>query len=80
MSLKNGWCRTNYHSDGKRRFGYLTNGLCSECAFKGTNAGKVTRLQQKINDLEYERERINCEIDSFRYKLQSLVKAELIEL
>ena len=27
----NGWCRTNYHKDGKRRFAKLTDGLCCEC-------------------------------------------------
>jgi predicted RNase H-like nuclease (RuvC/YqgF family) len=27
----NGWCRTNYHKDGKRRFAKLTGGLCCEC-------------------------------------------------
>lgn len=27
----NGWCRTNYHKDGKRRFAKLTDGFCGEC-------------------------------------------------
>ncbi|MEG4248705.1 hypothetical protein [Microcoleus sp. Pol10D4] len=27
----NGWCRTNYHKDGKRRFAKLTDGFCCEC-------------------------------------------------
>lgn len=26
-----GWCKTNYHADGKRRYGLLTNGLCNDC-------------------------------------------------
>ena len=83
---KSGWCRSNYHSDGKRRWSNLTNGLCSECYFSsevGTvvNIGsKVTRIQQKINDLEYERDRLNSEIDCLKYKLRTLVKPELIEL
>lgn len=27
----NGWCRNNYHKDGKRRFAKLTGGFCCEC-------------------------------------------------
>lgn len=77
---KSGWCRSNYHSDGKRRWSNLTNGLCSECQLTGAVSGKVTRIQQKINDLEYERDRLNSEIDCLKYKLQTLVKKELIEL
>lgn len=26
-----GWCRNNYHKDGKRRYGFLQDGLCKEC-------------------------------------------------
>jgi len=50
---KSGWCRSNYHSDGKRRWGFLEAGLCCECslALVGKEADKVTRLQEKISDL-----------------------------
>lgn len=76
---KNGWCRTNYHSDGKRRYGSLINGLCNECCCISTeknNASAKVRLQQKINDLETERDRINLEIKRLRSKLQTLTKLE----
>ncbi|MEG3981826.1 hypothetical protein QUA08_13730 [Microcoleus sp. T3B2] len=74
---KNGWCRTNYHSDGKRRYGNLTNGLCCECSLSvtGKEADKITRLQEKINDLEQEREQLNAEIKRLRFKLQTLIKS-----
>ncbi|MEG5036207.1 hypothetical protein [Microcoleus sp. AT3-D2] len=62
---QNGWCRSNYHKDGKRRFGLLTNGLCAECFWSDPAQGtfpaaevqaiesqKITRLREKINDLE----------------------------
>ncbi|MGB8688927.1 MAG: hypothetical protein WCD53_16535 [Microcoleus sp.] len=72
---KNGWCRTNYHSDGKRRFAILTNGLCVECELKlivvarSQTAQKILELQKEIFDLEIERNRINCEIDRLRFEL-----------
>ncbi|MEG4805417.1 hypothetical protein QUB63_32630 [Microcoleus sp. ARI1-B5] len=78
---KNGWCRTNYHSDGKRRFGKLTNRLCNECHFSGEIGtcgkalDKITGLQEKINDLEEERDRLCAEIDRLRSKLQTLIKS-----
>lgn len=27
----NGWCSRNYHSNGKRKYGFLIGGLCLEC-------------------------------------------------
>lgn len=74
---KNGWCRTNYHLDGKRRFGNLTNGLCVECELKGMvlvrsqTATKISQLQAEIFELEIERNRLNLEIDRLRFKLQT---------
>ena len=83
---QNGWCRSNYHKDGKRRFGLLTNGLCAECYWsdpaQGTFAAnevkaietkKITRLIEKINDLEEQRSLVNQEIYRLRNQLQALV-------
>jgi len=76
---KNGWCRNNYHKDGKRRFGNLTNGLCLECQLKLTvvarsqTAQKISSLKEEISDLEIERDRLNSEIDRLRFKLQTFV-------
>ena len=72
------WCKTNYHSDGKRRFAILTNGLCYECELKSVPsrsniAEKITELQEKISDLETDRDRLNSEIDRLRTKIQILV-------
>ncbi|MEG4500658.1 hypothetical protein QUB05_26420 [Microcoleus sp. F10-C6] len=69
--MTNGWCRSNYHKDGKRRWGSLTNGLCCECECEtktgkqqvGDDKGKIIRLQQKIVDLEQERDRLDKEVD-----------------
>jgi predicted nuclease with TOPRIM domain len=74
---KNGWCRTNYHADGKRRWGNLTNGLCNECSLSLTSkeAEKITQCQEKINDLEFERCSLNNEIDRLRSKLQTLINS-----
>lgn len=85
---KSGWCRTNYHKDGKRRWSnFLTNGLCSECAFTDKVPDKIVRIHEKISDLESERDLLNSEIVAcgaerhrLRFKLQTLVKAQLIEL
>ena len=82
----NGWCRSNYHKDGKRRFGSLTNGLCCECeaeqqqqqqkpGLHRDEKSKITRLEQKIVDLEQERNRLNSEIKRLRSKLQSLINS-----
>ena len=74
----NGWCRSNYHKDGKRRWGSLTNGLCCECETgqkQGDDKGKIIRLQQKIVDLEQERDRLDKEVDRLRSKLQTLIKS-----
>lgn len=73
------WCKTNYHSDGKRRFAILTNGLCVECELKlivvarSQTAQKISSLQEEIFDLEIERDRLNSEIDRLRTKIQILV-------
>lgn len=74
---KNGWCRTNYHSDGKRRYGKLTDRLCNECSLSATGkeAEKITRLQEKISDLESERSQLNSEIYRLRQKLQTLINS-----
>ncbi|MEG3843852.1 hypothetical protein [Microcoleus sp. herbarium14] len=75
--MTKGWCRTNYHRDGKRRYGSLTDGLCTECSLSvtGKEADKITRLQEKINDLEAERDLLNSEIHRLRQKLQTLIKS-----
>lgn len=77
--MTQGWCKTNYHSDGKRRFGNLTKGLCVECELKGMilirsqTATRISRLKQEIFDLEIERNRINYEIDRLRFTLETFV-------
>jgi septal ring factor EnvC (AmiA/AmiB activator) len=74
----NGWCRTNYHTDGKRRFGLLTHGLCCECEAEKPgrdDKSKITRLEQKIVDLEQERDRLNSKIKRLRSKLQTLINS-----
>jgi len=75
-----GWCRSNYHKDGKRRWGSLTNGFCCECEAQQQQLGrdeksKITRLEQKIIDLEQERRRLDSEIQRLRSKLQTLIKS-----
>ncbi len=74
---KSGWCRNNYHADGKRRYGNLTNGLCIECSLSttGKEADRITRLQERINDLEAERSQLGCEIDRLRLKLKTLIQS-----
>lgn len=86
---QNGWCRSNYHKDGKRRFGLLTNGLCAECYWSDPAQGtfpaseiqanesqKITRLRERINDLEEKRASVNQEIYRLRQQLQTLVAAK----
>ncbi|MEG4518825.1 MULTISPECIES: hypothetical protein [unclassified Microcoleus] len=46
----NGWCRTNYHKDGKRRFAKLTDGLCCECLADGAFAPRKLRLDKAITE------------------------------
>ena len=74
---KSGWCRSNYHKDGKRRWGFLEAELCCECslALVGKEAEKVTRLQEKINDLMEERAQIDQEINDLRQKLQAFTQS-----
>ncbi len=74
---KSGWCRNNYHPDGKRRYGLLENGLCCECslALVGKEADKVTRLQEKIGDLMEERAQIDREINGLRQKLRAFTQS-----
>ena len=98
----NGWCRNNYHKDGKRRFAKLTDGFCCECQAdqqktqsvaepvqnfveaveqsvgnrhkqsaedkKAAEKRKKTYLEQKIVDLEVERDNLNSEINRLRFK------------
>jgi hypothetical protein len=76
----NGWCRTNYHKDAKRCWGSLTNGFCCECEAEQQQPGrdeksKITRLEQKIVDLEQERLRLDSEIKRLRWKLLPLIKS-----
>ena len=76
----NGCCRSNYHKDGKRRFGNLTNGFCCECEAEQQQPGrdeksKITRLEKKIVDLEQERLRLDSEIKRCCSKLQTLIKS-----
>ncbi|MEG4350244.1 hypothetical protein QUA74_10930 [Microcoleus sp. LAD1_D3] len=101
----NGWCRTNYHKDGKRRFAKLTDGLCCECIAdrlaKATTESlnepvaepketpqktaqqkketadrrKITCLQQKIVDMEVERNLLTAQIDRLQFKLQTLISS-----
>lgn len=77
----NGWCRTNYHRHGKRRWGSLTNGCCCECEAEQQQQpgrdekSKITRLEQKIIDLEQEPRRLDSEIQRWRSKLQTLIKS-----
>ena len=77
----NGWCRSNYHKNGKRRFGQLANGFCNECSIlsvmqvQSKDADKITRLEGKISDLEEKRDQLNSEIKGLRFKLASLIKS-----
>ena len=101
----NGWCRTNYHKDGKRRFAKLTGGFCCECQAdllakvtteslnepvaeptknpqktaqqkkETADRRKITCLQQKIVDMEAERNHLTVEIDRLQFKLQTLINS-----
>jgi len=44
----NGWCRNNYHKDGKRRFAKLTDGFCCECQADQQKTQSVSEPVQKI--------------------------------
>ena len=41
----NGWCRNNYHKDGKRRFAKLTDGFCWEC-----QADQLAKTTTQVNE------------------------------
>ncbi|MEG4959863.1 MULTISPECIES: hypothetical protein [unclassified Microcoleus] len=41
----NGWCHTNYHKDGKRRFAKLTGGFCCECI-----ADQLAQATESLNE------------------------------
>lgn len=67
----NGWCRSNYHSDGKRRFGKIINGLCSECHEKSLSAISPTEQAKKqIEALIKQRASINTRINQLRKKYE----------
>ncbi|MCC3459768.1 MAG: hypothetical protein EAZ73_08975 [Oscillatoriales cyanobacterium] len=68
---REGWCKTNFHKDGKRRFGLLTGGLCVECCGK-TYSDEIIRLEAKLRELEESRDQINCEIKSLKKKIGRL--------
>ena len=101
----NGWCRTNYHKDGKRRFAKLTGGFCCECQAdllakvtteslnepvaeptknpqktaqqkkETADRRKITCLQDKIVDMEVERNHLTVEIDRLQHKLHTLISS-----
>jgi septal ring factor EnvC (AmiA/AmiB activator) len=76
--VNKGWCRTNYHTNGKRRFGLLTNSLCCECEAEKPgrdDKSQISRLEQKIVDLEQERSRLNSKIKRLRSKLPTLINS-----
>ncbi|MDQ2096802.1 MAG: hypothetical protein QQW96_04045 [Tychonema bourrellyi B0820] len=69
---QNQWCKTNYHSDGKRRFGKLINGLCSECHERALEKSASLREQTKkeIEALIKQRASINTRINKLRRKYE----------
>ncbi|NJR21479.1 MAG: 3'-5' exonuclease [Richelia sp. CSU_2_1] len=76
-----GWCKTNYHADGKRRFGMLIDGLCGECLGSLTVGGlclecdemtEAERLIQKLEKAKKERDRINNKIKKIALENQKI--------
>lgn len=63
------WCKTNYHSDGQRRFGKLTNGLCDECCKEITPREKV---KKEIAELIRQRALLNTRINRLRKKYEEI--------
>jgi len=61
-----GWCKTNYHSDGKRRFGELENGLCAECRHDNSQQS----IREKIEEMLRQRSSLNTKISLLRKKLE----------
>lgn len=66
-----GWCKNNYHSDGKRRFGKLTGGICIECMGLET-ASEIKQLSDKINKAEEDRANLTYQIREMRVKMNRL--------
>jgi hypothetical protein len=65
------WCKTNYHDDGRRRFGKLINGLCTECHEKALTAISPTEQAKKqIEALIKQRASINTRINQLRKKYE----------
>ena len=61
---KSGWCRNNYHKDGKRRYGELVKGLCDECQKNSPN-----KVKEQIAQLLKQRASLNTRINKLRQKL-----------
>lgn len=62
----NGWCKTNYHKDGKRRYGELVSGLCLECQKKLPKS-----IEEQIDELLQQRAFLNTRLGQLRKQLLS---------
>lgn len=59
-----GWCKANYHRNGKRRFGELENGFCAECQHNNPQ-----NIREKIEEMLRQRSSLNTKISQLRKKL-----------
>jgi hypothetical protein len=77
----NGWCRSNYHKNGKRRFGQLANGFCNECSIlsvmqvQSKDADKSPDSKEKYQIWKKNAINLISEIKGLRFKLASLIKS-----
>jgi hypothetical protein len=77
--MRTGWCNTVFHSDGKRRYGQLTRGLCFECRTRIKQTPETKEIERQISLLEGKKEDIDKKISGLRYKLINLYENELQE-
>jgi hypothetical protein len=61
-----GWCKRNYHTDGKRRFGNLINGLCIECC------SSTERQKAEIKLIKSTTPRISLKADQVNQIIKSI--------
>jgi hypothetical protein len=74
--MKSGWCKTVFHSDGKRRFGQLVRGLCFECRTRIKQTPECKEIERQITLLENRKEDIDQKISNLRYRLHLLYEKE----
>lgn len=70
--MRSGWCKTRFHSDGKRRFGQLVRGLCPECRTNIKQTPECQAIERQITILQTRKEDIEIKISSLRYRLNLL--------